>query len=103
MPESSSTYVGNHQTDWWIIAFSTFVLVLFVIRRLTISSSHAGAIILRVAYGYQVKDHGDEFVKAGNDAMDSFNKGCSPGAFMVNQMPIREFKVPFKAPQRLTQ
>ncbi|KAF8911208.1 cytochrome P450 [Mucidula mucida] len=49
---------------------------------------HAGAIILRVAYGYTVKDHDDEFVKAGNDAMDSFNKGCSPGVFMVNQMPF---------------
>ncbi|KAF9012110.1 cytochrome P450 [Hymenopellis radicata] len=49
---------------------------------------HAGAIILRVAYGYEVKDNDDEFVKAGNDAMVSFNKGCSPGAFMVNQMPF---------------
>jgi len=52
---------------------------------------HAGAIILRVAYGYMAKDKDDEFIKAGNDAMDSFNKGCAPGTFMVNQMPILRY------------
>ncbi|KAK7023504.1 hypothetical protein VNI00_016722 [Paramarasmius palmivorus] len=49
---------------------------------------HAGAIVLRVAYGYVAKDHDDEFVEAGNVAMKSFNEGCTPGAYMVNNLPI---------------
>ncbi|THU82832.1 cytochrome P450 [Dendrothele bispora CBS 962.96] len=52
---------------------------------------HAGAIILRVAYGYRAKDHDDEFIKAGNTAMQSFNEGCSPSRFMVNQLPILQY------------
>ncbi|KAG7094385.1 hypothetical protein E1B28_007985 [Marasmius oreades] len=52
---------------------------------------HAGAIILRVAYGYTAKDYDDPFVNAGNTAMDSFNKGCTPGAYMVNNLPILQY------------
>ncbi|KAJ7584337.1 cytochrome P450 [Mycena floridula] len=52
---------------------------------------HAGAIVLRVSYGYTAKDQDDPFIKAGNDAMESFNKGCAPGTYMVNQMPILRY------------
>ncbi|KAJ8096416.1 hypothetical protein PM082_011579 [Marasmius tenuissimus] len=52
---------------------------------------HAGAIVLRVAYGYTAKDYDDEFVDAGNTAMKSFNEGCTPGAFMVNNLPALRF------------
>ncbi|KAF5358663.1 hypothetical protein D9758_007688 [Tetrapyrgos nigripes] len=52
---------------------------------------HAGAIILRVAYGYKAKDRDDEFIRAGNNAMESFNEGCSPSRFMVNQLPILQY------------
>jgi hypothetical protein len=57
---------------------------------------HAGAIILRVAYGYVAKDHDDEFVEAGNVAMKSFNEGCTPGAYMVNNLPICEYTLHVK-------
>ncbi|KAF9257588.1 cytochrome P450 [Marasmius fiardii PR-910] len=49
---------------------------------------HAGAIVLRVAYGYTAKDYDDPFVDAGNTAMETFNKGCTPGAYLVNNLPI---------------
>ncbi|KAJ7598124.1 cytochrome P450 [Mycena floridula] len=49
---------------------------------------HAGSIVLRVAYGYTAKDTDDPFIKAANEAMESFNKGCAPGTYMVNQLPI---------------
>ncbi|KAJ7598144.1 cytochrome P450 [Mycena floridula] len=52
---------------------------------------HAGAIVLRVAYGYIAQESDDPYIKAGNDAMESFNKGCAPGAYMVNQIPILRY------------
>ncbi|KAJ7573064.1 hypothetical protein C8J56DRAFT_1034283 [Mycena floridula] len=47
-----------------------------------------GAIVLRVSYRYRAKDHDDPFIKAGNDVMKLFNKGCAPasGTYMVNQI-----------------
>ncbi|KIY61912.1 cytochrome P450 [Cylindrobasidium torrendii FP15055 ss-10] len=52
---------------------------------------HAGAIILRVAYGYEALENDDPMVKVGNEAMDTFNKGCAPGSFMVNQIPALKY------------
>ncbi|KAK7445709.1 hypothetical protein VKT23_014705 [Stygiomarasmius scandens] len=49
---------------------------------------HAGAIILRVAYGYEVEEENDPFVNIANAAMENFNKATSPGVFLVNQMPF---------------
>ncbi|THU84143.1 cytochrome P450 [Dendrothele bispora CBS 962.96] len=54
---------------------------------------HAGAIILRVAYGYEVEEENDSFVNIANTAMDNFNRATAPGAFLVNQLPIL-LKVP---------
>ncbi|KIK55470.1 hypothetical protein GYMLUDRAFT_1018177 [Collybiopsis luxurians FD-317 M1] len=54
---------------------------------------HAGAIILRIAYGHEVKEVDDPFVKIANRAMDNFNRAIAPGAFLVNQLPIL-LKVP---------
>lgn len=71
-----------------------YVFALFTATGTKGSLRHAGAIILRVAYGYTAKDENDEFIRAGNIAMDSFNEGCSPSRFMVNQVPIRTFPFP---------
>jgi len=49
---------------------------------------HAGAIILRVAYGYEVEEENDPFVNIANTAMSNFNTCTAPGAFLVNQMPF---------------
>ncbi|TRM57229.1 cytochrome P450, partial [Schizophyllum amplum] len=49
---------------------------------------HAGAIVLRVAYGYHADEEHDPIIRAGNEAMASFNKGSSPSAFLVNTMPF---------------
>uniref|UniRef100_A0A0W0F3X1 Cytochrome P450 n=1 Tax=Moniliophthora roreri TaxID=221103 RepID=A0A0W0F3X1_MONRR len=52
---------------------------------------HAGAIILRVAYGYTAKDKDDEMIKAANDAMATLGPAIAPGYFLVNQIPILRF------------
>lgn len=49
---------------------------------------HAGAVILRVAYGYDIEESNDPFVHIANKAMDNFNRATAPGAFLVNQLPI---------------
>ncbi|KAE9398917.1 cytochrome P450 [Gymnopus androsaceus JB14] len=43
---------------------------------------HSGAIILRIAYGYEVKESNDPFVNTANTAMDNFNRATAPGAFL---------------------
>ncbi|KAJ7600300.1 cytochrome P450 [Mycena floridula] len=49
---------------------------------------HAGSMILKAAYGYDIQESGDTFVKIANKAMENFNKSTAPGAFLVNQFPI---------------
>ncbi|KAI3611715.1 cytochrome p450 [Moniliophthora roreri] len=58
---------------------------------LTIMHRHAGAIVLRVAYGYKAKDNNDPIVIAANEAMETLSKSLAPGAFLVNQIPILRF------------
>ncbi|KAG2128053.1 cytochrome P450 [Suillus bovinus] len=47
----------------------------------------AGAIILRISYGYEVKDNNDPFVDLVGRAMHQFSQANDPSAFMVNIMP----------------
>ncbi|KAJ7600313.1 cytochrome P450 [Mycena floridula] len=52
---------------------------------------HAGAIILKVAYGYELQDtesRVDPMVHIVNIAMENFNKATAPGGFLVNQLHI---------------
>ncbi|KAG2138998.1 cytochrome P450, partial [Suillus clintonianus] len=47
----------------------------------------AGAIILRISHGYEVKDNSDPFVDLAERALDNFSRATSPGAFMVDFIP----------------
>ncbi|KAG2153775.1 cytochrome P450 [Suillus bovinus] len=47
----------------------------------------AGAIILRISYGYEVKDNNDPFVDLAGRAMHQFSRCTETGAFMVDIMP----------------
>ncbi|KAF8626581.1 hypothetical protein AX15_004794 [Amanita polypyramis BW_CC] len=47
----------------------------------------AGAIILRIAYGYDVKEENDPFVAIADEALEQFSVSVSPGAFLVNLVP----------------
>ncbi|KAJ7503304.1 cytochrome P450 [Mycena galericulata] len=47
----------------------------------------AGAIILRISYGYEVKEGADPFVTLVDIAMEQFNLSSSPGGFLVNLVP----------------
>jgi len=47
----------------------------------------AGAIILRISHGYEVKEHDDPFVGLADIAVDQFSKSTATGAFMVDVIP----------------
>ncbi|KAG1852855.1 cytochrome P450 [Suillus subalutaceus] len=47
----------------------------------------AGAIILRISHGYEVKDN-DSFVDLADRALSQFSRSMSPNAFMVDIMPF---------------
>ncbi|PCH41346.1 cytochrome P450 [Wolfiporia cocos MD-104 SS10] len=48
----------------------------------------AGAFILKMAYGYQVKHGQDELVDLVDRAVDGFSITTTPGAFLVDTFPI---------------
>ncbi|KAJ7636278.1 cytochrome P450, partial [Roridomyces roridus] len=52
----------------------------------------AGAIILRISHGYNVKDEGeDAFVTLANTAMEQFAQATAPGLFLVNSIPLLRY------------
>jgi hypothetical protein len=46
--------------------------------------------VLRLAYGYNVKDNEDPMIKMVNEAMDQFSEMTTMGAYMVDIIPSRE-------------
>lgn len=55
------------------------------------SYREAGAVILKIGYGYNAEPHEkDTLIDIAGDAMDKFAKAAVPGAFMVDLLPFRE-------------
>lgn len=51
----------------------------------------AGAVILKLSYGYTVEPHGrDPLVDLADKAMEDFASVITPGAWIVNFVPMRE-------------
>ncbi|KDN34391.1 hypothetical protein RSAG8_12524, partial [Rhizoctonia solani AG-8 WAC10335] len=50
----------------------------------------AGATVVRLAYGYTPKDEDDEYIKIAELAMVHFSLATTPGAFMVDILPIHQ-------------
>lgn len=48
---------------------------------------HAGALIMRIAYGYEKQD--DKLVALVNKVMEAAGLACAPSHFWVNMMPFR--------------
>ncbi|KAJ3503676.1 hypothetical protein NLJ89_g8327 [Agrocybe chaxingu] len=47
----------------------------------------AGAIILRIAFGYDIQENHDPFVKLADEATEQFSLSTAPGGFLVNLVP----------------
>jgi hypothetical protein len=50
----------------------------------------AGTVILRIVYGYDVKEGEDEFVDLIERVNADLNEAASPGRFMVDFIPYRK-------------
>ncbi|GLB33469.1 putative cytochrome p450 [Lyophyllum shimeji] len=48
----------------------------------------AGAIILRISHGYEVKEVGDPFVELADQATEQFSLSTAPGGYLVDVLPI---------------
>ena len=57
------------------------------------NKSNAGAIILRVAYGYEVKENNDPFIELADIATEQFSRATQPGAYLVDVIPMRKYLV----------
>ncbi|QRV90645.1 cytochrome P450 family protein [Ceratobasidium sp. AG-Ba] len=59
----------------------------------------AGAIVLKLTYGYEVKDNNDRFVQLADRTMDMFSVVSTPGAFLVDSFPLLNYIpwAPFKS------
>jgi hypothetical protein len=56
-----------------------------------INCREAGAVILKISYGYTVEPHdNDPLVDLARKAMDQFGQAGVPGAWMVDMMPFCE-------------
>lgn len=66
----------------WIPHRPIPIIMIVPLRRRT-----AGAIILMIAYGYQIKEYDDPLVTSVDKATDEFAKSTQPGAFLVDIIP----------------
>ncbi|KAK0185239.1 cytochrome P450 [Armillaria mellea] len=54
----------------------------------------AGAIILRISYGYVTQEKNDPFVELAERTMNQFGLAASSGGFLANLIPICKHRVP---------
>ena len=52
-----------------------------------------GGAILRIVYGYEVKEVGDDLVNVVDRAVQGFAKAATAGAYLVDSLPIREYSI----------
>ena len=48
----------------------------------------AGAIILKISHGYEIREESDPIVELVDTATEQFSLATSPGAFLVDVFPI---------------
>jgi hypothetical protein len=51
----------------------------------------AGAIILRITYGYEIEEENDPFVSTVDKALEYFSLSSTPGCFLVDLVPSCTF------------
>jgi hypothetical protein len=64
--------------------------------------SYARSVILGVAYGYKIKGRDDTFVNYVEKILDDFTLVLTPGAWMVDLLPIRNLPFNFYRDSKLT-
>lgn len=50
----------------------------------------AGAVVLRISHGYEVKENDDPFIRLADQATEQFSAATKAGAFIVDLIPARK-------------
>lgn len=59
-------------------------MVVYLIR-----NREVGAVILKIAYGYNIEPHGrDPLIDLVNDSMENFSAVVKPGTWLVDVIPL---------------
>lgn len=53
----------------------------------------AGAMILRISYGYEIEQTDDPLIKISDKVMEEFSLSATPGAFLVDAFPASNYAV----------
>lgn len=48
--------------------------------------------MIKLTYGYTVKDKSDEYIRMAEQAVGAFSEAATPGMFLVDVFPLREPK-----------
>lgn len=71
--------------------FSHMVLVTKTwSHRIACIARHAGAVILMMTYGYSIQEENDPVVEVVDRATTQFARASTPGAFLVDTLPMSE-------------
>lgn len=71
------------------------MFLIFTERSNLMFKRTAGAIILRISHGYEVKENEDPFVTLADIATEQFSLSTAPGGFLVNLIPPCELVAPY--------
>ena len=65
----------------------TFIRDPFFFKKICPANRTAGAVILRISHGYEVREHNDPFVGLADQATEQFSLATAPGGFLVDLIP----------------
>ncbi|KAI0288266.1 cytochrome P450 [Russula brevipes] len=52
---------------------------------------YAGAVIMRITYGYEPQEQGDPIVTLAESTISRFSQFCEPGAYLVDFIPVLKY------------
>ena len=73
---------------YWIISVGTYPDSLYPWYERPASYSFAGAIIVRITYGYEAQENGDPIIALAESAVGYFSDFNKPGAYLVDFIPL---------------
>ena len=74
---------------YWNTSACAYLYSSYLWNKDSASYSFAGAIIVRITYGYEVQDKGDPIIALAESAVDYFSGFNEPGAYLVDFIPLR--------------
>ena len=64
------------------------MVIYLILTQFPIIYSAAGALILRISHGYEVKEDNDPFIDLADRGMATFSDSTVPGVWMVDILPF---------------